>query len=155
MQEPLNLDIPVLWYYVRQVRESVYNYLQHYSEDFREAACMVASELVANAIHYGENLAQALIARCSLSIVDSQLCIEVTNGTTNVAHLKIVHDRINQINGAEDKEQLYAERLQDLLSGNYRHGQLGLYRVGCEGKFTLSYEYSNNILKVKATRRLP
>lgn len=154
MATSLGVDIPVLWSYVRQVREATAAILGHYPAGICDATSMVASELVANAIKYGESIPQAPSAQFNLKISDGAIKIEVRNGTMSQAHVDIVRTRISEISAAKDKDELYLARLQDAMCGQSRHGQLGLYRVWCEGKFSLEYEYSNHVLTIIATREL-
>ena len=46
------------------------------------------------------------------------------------------------------------KRLQELLSGDAKGSQLGLYRIGHEGEFELSYVFTDNNLTIRATRGL-
>lgn len=154
MTTSLGVDIPVLWSYVRQVREATNAILAHYPPGICDATSMVASELVANAIKYGESIPQAPNAKFNLRITNGIILVEVTNGTKSQEHVDIVKARIIEITTAKDKDELYLTRLQDAMAGQRRYGQLGLYRVCCEGKFALDYQYSDHVLTILATREI-
>lgn len=154
----LSLEIPVAWNFVKSVKRMVEEALKDYSDSLRYSAGMVASELVGNAIKYGDRTESAPQARVLLTVTDKQVVIEVCNGVGSPEHLAQVTRRIDQLSGTKNKEEYYLGRLQELLSGtsqgSQQGSQLGIYRIGYEGDFDLSYTYKNHVLTIKATRGL-
>lgn len=154
MAKNLTLEIPATWQFVRNVRRLVEEVLADQPEPVRYAAAMVATELVGNAIKYGEQTPTAPNAKFSISVSNSQVLIEVTNGLKSQERLHEVQRRVEQMTQSQNREQFYLKRLQELLSGSSHGSQLGLYRIGYEGDFNLSFSYDNQVLTVRATRGL-
>lgn len=148
----ISLSIPILWEYVREVRRMVRDALAGRDEGLRSAATMVASELVENAIKYGESVHGAPDVTFSLTVGTDCLTIEVTNGVASTTALDDVREALDQIGQAGDREALYVSRLERLLARPSQQGKLGLYRVGFEGGFDLRYTYVQSVLTVTATR---
>jgi hypothetical protein len=87
-------------------------------------------------------------------VSNSQVVIEVSNGLKSPERLHEVQRRVEQMAQSQNREQFYLKRLQELLSGSSHGSQLGLYRIGYEGDFNLSFSYENQVLTVRATRGL-
>lgn len=147
-----SLHVPLAWQYVREVRRTVEHALAASDGVVREAATMAASELVENAIKYGESVAAAPDVGFALTVSDERVTIDVTNGVSSAAGFAELRTTIGDIARARDCEPLYLSRLERLLSEPAQRGKLGLYRVGLEGGFDLSYAYSQQVLTVTATR---
>ncbi|MBL9007164.1 MAG: hypothetical protein JNJ46_23105 [Myxococcales bacterium] len=154
MHKSIKMDIPVAWQFVKNVKLMVEETLRSYPDNIRYSAGMVASELVGNAIKYGDRTESAPQAKFEISVTDSHVVIEVSNGVRSVDHLEQVTKRIDELAGSTNKEEFYLRRLQELLSGVSQGSQLGIYRIGYEGEFDLSYTFVNQILTIKATRGL-
>lgn len=154
MLKSLSMDIPATWQFVKNVKRMVEDALRELPEQVRYTAGMVASELVGNAIKYGDRTELAPQARLSMSMTGKQVVIEVSNGVRSPEHLEQVTRRIDELAGAPNKEEFYLRRLQELLSGSSQGSQLGIYRIGYEGEFDLSYTYVDHVLTIKATRGL-
>lgn len=152
MNKQRNLTIPLMWQLLRDLRVMVEETLEGLSKDVQDATSMVAAELVSNAIKYGVSVPAAPSAHITLTVTDSHIKISVSNGVNTRAHLQELEDMLNQIAGAESKEELYLRRLQQMLDDPAQTGKLGLYRIGFEGQFDLTYTYINDVLTVQATR---
>lgn len=154
MNKSIKMDIPVAWQFVKNVKRMVEETLRNHSDSIRYSASMVASELVGNAIKYGDRTETAPQAQVEITVSDSLVSIEVSNGVRSMDHLEQVTKRIDELAGSKNKEEFYLRRLQELLSGASQGSQLGIYRIGHEGEFDLSYTFANQILTIKATRGL-
>lgn len=154
MNKSIKMDIPVAWQFVKNVKRIVEDALKNHSDSIRYSASMVASELVGNAIKYGDRTESAPQAQFEIKVEDNQISIEVSNGVRSLEHLEQVTKRIDELAGSRNKEEFYLRRLQELLSGVSQGSQLGIYRIGHEGEFDLSYTFVNQILTIKATRGL-
>lgn len=150
MSSLIDLDIPKTWKFVRTIKTSVEQALEHFPEELRYAAGMAASELVGNAIKYGE-LPPPPHLTCSVD--DKQIVIEVSNRVASEESALDAQRRIEQANAGQG-ESLFLGRLQELLMGAGQGGQLGLYRICYEGAFDLSYRYVDKILTITAVRGL-
>lgn len=151
MSSLIDTDIPKTWKFVRSIKTSVEHALEQYPEELRYAAGMAASELVGNAIKYGE-LPPPPHLTCSVE--DKKIVIEVSNRVVSEDSALDVQKRIDQARAGHG-EALFLGRLQELLSGSSKGGQLGLYRICYEGAFDLSCSYTDKILTITAVRGLP
>ncbi len=156
MNKNISMDIPVTWQFVRKVKRLIEDELDELPDAFRYSASMVAAELVGNAIKYGETSKSAPQAHFNVSVTPSEMVIEVSNSIKSEENLREVQTRIDQLSVSSNRETLYLKRLEELLSGNSQGSQLGLYRIGYEGEFDLSYTYTNHehVLTIRATRGL-
>ncbi len=152
MDRRFRLEIPIVWQFVREVRQRLAEALADQSEELRDSAMMVASELVENAIKYGEAVPGATQATIELFIDSGRVTIEVKNGLTNPLDAQVVAEQIARLRAAEDPAALYVERLRELLESPDIRGKLGLCRIALEAGFDLSCTYDDQILTISASR---
>jgi hypothetical protein len=126
--------------------------LAGYDRALCSAAMMVTSELIENAVKYGEAVGAAPSISMSLSLSPDKLIISVRNGCTDVASVKALENRIREICEAPDKSTLYMARLEELLNNPCESGKLGLYRIAFEGEFDLHFDYTQKVVSIIATR---
>jgi hypothetical protein len=141
-----------MWPNVRKIRQEVGTVLEACSSGLRGAAVMTASELVENAIKYGESVPAAPSVTFSLQAGPGRLRIRVANGSTNAVGVAELARRVNELSHATDKQALYLARLEQLLAHAGETGKLGVYRIGFEGGFDLECDYTNSVVTVTATR---
>ena len=154
MGAELKLTFSPVWLNVRRIRHEVGNLLESCSPDLRSSAMMTASELVENAIKYGEGVPASENVSFHLEASDEGIRIEVANGSTNKQGVCELERRIREITTVEDKQALYVARLSELLSHPGDSGKLGIYRIGFEGGFDLRVDYTDHVVTVTATRKL-
>ena len=152
MDRRFRLEIPIVWQFVRQVRRQLADALADQSEDLRDSAMMVASELVENAIKYGESVPGAPTATIELFVEPERVMIEVKNGLSSARDAQAVQEQIARLRAAEDPAALYVERLKELLESPDIRGRLGLCRIALEAGFDLSCTYDQQILTISASR---
>lgn len=155
MSTTLTRDIPIAWSHIREARKLVQEALADHDAELREAAGMTMSELIENAMKYGEPVPKLPGARFTLEVDDDGVSIQVQNGSGSEACLAKLVATVEAIAGAQGKdarEALYIERLQQLMEDPSAGGQLGLYRVGYEGGFDLSCACEDQIITVTARR---
>ena len=152
MDRSVNLQVPINISLANELRAMVTSVLFRYSEEIKEAASMVASELVENAIKYGERLTQTTSPSFSMSCHKNDISIEVKSVTSSMKDIEKLKFSIDMISNTEDIEALYVKRLCALMENRPPVGRLGLYRICFEGRFQLSAEYTGKVLSVKATR---
>lgn len=152
MEARLDLTFQPMWPNVRKIRQQVAAALEACPPELRSAAVMTASELVENAIKYGENVAAAPTVSFSLEAGAEKLVIRVVNGSTNVSGVAELGRRVKELAGASNKQALYLARLEQLLAHADDSGKLGIYRIGFEGGFDLALDYRNDVVTVTATR---
>lgn len=151
----LDLPLRTMWSEVQEVRDRIQVLLADVPEDVRDASVMTASELVENAIKYGESVPEAPSARVSLHHDADRIEIIVQNGVASEDTVRELRVHIDRLTSAPDRSALYVERLRELMTSTGGGGtKLGLYRIGCEGLFDLRCDYHARVVTVIATRRL-
>jgi hypothetical protein len=153
MQAHLELNFEPMWPNVREIRQRVGNALAACPSQLRSAAVMTSSELVENAIKYGESVPAAKTVAFLLEVTADQIFIRVVNGSTNAAGVAELQRRVHEVRAAPDRQALYLARLEQLLANAEESGKLGIYRIGFEGGFDLQLDYTNSIVTVTATRK--
>lgn len=152
MSKQRTFALPLLGPLMGDLRRMVEETLQDFPTDLRDATSMVAAELVSNAVKYGVSVPQAPNATITLTVAPSQIQIAVSNGIVSEDGMQELQNRLRQIAHAESKEHLYMNRLQQMLEDPAQTGKLGLYRIGFEGQFDVTYTYAEHVLTLLATR---
>ena len=153
MEAHLQLTFEPMWPNVREIRQRVANVLETCPAQLRSAAIMTSSELVENAIKYGESVPGAKTVTFLLEATPEVLFIRVVNGSTNAPGVAELERRVDELRRSEDKQALYLTRLEQLLANAEESGKLGIYRIGFEGGFDLQLDYTNDVVTVTATRK--
>jgi len=144
-----------VWANVRAVRASVRELLLDYPSEFNHAATMVSSELLENAIKYGEGVAAAPMIQFHLGLVDEMIQVKVINGSTDPVAVDELMCHVRLVRESSDKAALYQARLEQLLMHPSTSAKLGIYRIAHEGRFDIDCAYVNEVVTVTATRSLP
>lgn len=147
------MRLPHAWNYIREVRARVQEMLAGAEEELRSAAMMTVSELIENAVKYGEGVPGAPDIIVSCCSEGGEVRIIVSNGCQDSSGLRRLQERVQQITSAPDKEALYMARLEELLADAAQSGSLGLYRIAFEGRFELQVSVARSVVTVCATRR--
>ena len=114
---------------------------------------MTSSELVENAVKYGESVPAAKTVSFQLEATPEMLRIHVVNGSTNAPGVAELQRRVQELHRTDDKRALYMARLEELLAQADESGKLGIYRIGFEGGFDLQLDYKDHVVSVTATRK--
>lgn len=139
-----------VWDIFEKLHSSIENNLPD-DKELIAATKMVATELVENAIKYGEG------DRITFGLsTNGSIQISVTNQANNRNHIQKLVSTISEINNSTNLLELFQSRVMVLLNGGGKYGesQLGLYRVAYEGRFTLSQYYSDGRITVMASREV-
>ena len=96
----IELSIPVIWHYTSEVRQAVDSVMQGHAGPLRQATQMVASELVENALKYGQATPEIQQIRFSLWLNEQEIVIEVTNGVCDRAALAEFEARDGEVTAA-------------------------------------------------------
>lgn len=146
-------QIEPLWATVRQIRYKLHAVLEAYPEEVRYAAGMVATELLENAIKYGDSSAAAHPQIHFSFTLRQGICrISVTNGASSDEHFHRLKACIDEVSATKDKAALYMQRLHELLDRPSPETGLGIYRIGYEGEFELEGHGQAGVVTVTATR---
>jgi len=146
-----------LWSTIREIREQVGNALGNLPSEVRQATQMVTSELLENAIKYGESVPTFPQIDLNVNVENNQIRVRVMNGSSQREHVDRLMNRVKEISLAPNKEEPYIRRLEQLLddwTASEKSAGLGIYRIGFEGQFDLECEYESQVLIVTATRGL-
>ena len=148
------LDMPLrtMWSEVQDVRDKVESLLADLSPEAREATVMTASELVENAIKYGEGVPAAPHATVSLYREGDVVRVVVRNGAASESAARDLQAHVTRLASATDLTALYLDRLRELMTSPGGASRLGIYRIGCEGGFDLACDYADRVVTVTATR---
>jgi hypothetical protein len=144
-----------MWQRIRDVRRQVGDACAHLPKEIRDASVMVTGELVENAVKYGACVPELADVVVRFRVDERRVEIVVSNGVATQAALEEVAARIDEIRASESPESIYVARLQELLRSPGARGGLGLYRIGFEGEFALTFDIVGQVLTVRATRELP
>jgi hypothetical protein len=149
------LRVPLSWGFIDRVRATVRESLHGHPEELRESALMVASELAENVIKYGEPVNSEPCGFVTISVEADRVVICTINGVASSERGIEVVRQISRINVAENVEDLYAQRMQEMLhSPADLSSCLGLLRIAYEGNFALTSTYEAPLLTIWATRVL-
>jgi hypothetical protein len=148
----VDIRLPHTWDHIRQIRSRVAEALKDTDSSLRSAAVMVTSELVENAVKYGEEVPAARHISVSLAMGSNSIVIQVKNGSADANAVDALARRVDEIMSAPDKSVLYLTRLEELLSNPIETGKLGLYRIAFEGQFDIHFSYTNQVVTMMATR---
>ncbi|MDJ0763941.1 MAG: hypothetical protein QNJ97_13250 [Myxococcota bacterium] len=137
------------WCVLKELREKLQSQLSETSEDVSDAVIMASSELVENAIKYGDSN-----FTYRLKIQDEGIEIEVINNKADGSNIVRLRDHIDKIRKSENPFDLYTERLLELMN-NPQNGptQLGLIRIAYEGRFDLSCREEDKMICITAKRK--
>jgi hypothetical protein len=148
------LRVPLAWHWIEKVRQAVGAVLHDESEDLREAAVMVASELAENLVKYGQPVDGEDSGRIAIEVADGYVSISSENGTT-VEEAAKVQALVQSIGDAPDVQGLYLTRLTKMATTpGDSASELGLLRIAFEGRFSLTAEYKAPRLLLIARRKV-
>jgi hypothetical protein len=150
----LRMDLSHAWPSVRALRYQVGEALLGYPAEVRAAAMMTSSELVENAIKYGEEVPAAPRISFSLAADQGAVRIQVVNGATQADATRELQACVDLIARAPDREALYLARLHEICARTAEGGKLGLYRIAHEGGFDLRCTCVDGVVTVLATRNI-
>jgi anti-sigma regulatory factor (Ser/Thr protein kinase) len=142
------------WSEIGRIREHVALALAGLRQSLRDAAVMVVSELVENAIKYGESIPGAPGIEVSLVRERARLSVTVVSGIRDVEVARRLRGYTDALASSQDKLGLYLARVQSLADVPEPHARLGLYRIGVEGAFDLRCSHEGGVLRMTATRSL-
>jgi hypothetical protein len=151
----LRVSIAPVWPQVRKLRGDVADALAAFPAELKSAATMVASELIENAIKYGETIDAAPNILFSLVAGAAEIRIQTVNGSTNLHGVNRLLHLVDELSRTADKAALYLARQEQLLADPNESGSLGLYRIAFEGEFDLTCTYHERFVTVTATRKIP
>lgn len=149
----VSISLPHTWDHIRQMRGRVAEALKGADESLRAATVMVTSELLENAVKYGEEVPAAKNIKVSLVVDETSITVKVINGSTDATGVAALARRIDEIMSADDKSVLYFDRLEQLMSDPTESGKLGLYRIAFEGQFDIQLSYQHQVVAITATRK--
>lgn len=134
------------------MRSEVTRALSDYPSAVRYAAMMSSSELLENAVKYGEPVGTTDGIVFELKADPALVEITVANGTTHDERVQELRRHVHDITAAQDRSAMYFGRLRELVSRPSESSKLGVYRVVFEGEFDLDVHFADNVVTVHARR---
>lgn len=123
--------------------------------DLISATVMCVSELIENAVKYGDRGPNGDKISFEMTIDEATIRVTVRHGVTNEEDVGRVIETIEELKRGSDPKQLYSKRLRELLNETRPSvSRLGLFRIAYEGEFRLDCSYTNQILAVSAERAI-
>jgi hypothetical protein len=157
LTEPaLSVSIAPVWGTIRQVRQKVGALLSGYPSELRSAAMMTASELLENAVKYGDGVPEAPQIVFTLALDDGLIQLRTVNGADDAQNVERLKARVERLAACYDPAALYLDAIREMLTPSMPDSGdgLGLYRIVAEGGFGLSCQYLDRVVDVLATRRI-
>lgn len=152
MSVQLSRSLPPHWSSVREIRTEVTQALGAYSSALRYAAMMTSSELLENAVKYGEPVRDAPVIQFGLSANSKLIEIKISNGSTRVERVLELKRHVQEITAAQDRSAMYFGRLRELVNEPNQGSKLGIYRIVFEGEFDLEVAFVSEVVTVTAKR---
>ncbi|MBN1611488.1 MAG: hypothetical protein JW940_32945 [Polyangiaceae bacterium] len=151
-----SVSIEPIWGNIRQIRGEVGVLLQEQPAELRLAVMMAASELLENAVKYGDSVVQAPRILFSLSLADGIIRLRTVNGSNEPENVERLQTRLRELETTEDPMALYFQTIQQMLARPPESGGagLGLYRIAAEGGFALSWHCDDGLVSIVATRSI-
>ncbi len=147
----IKVSIEPTWNIVLNINDRIDEVMPDAGGEVVDSLRMVSTELVENAVKYGEPVPGMAGIEYELVVEENEIFIRVDNGVVNQLNVEQVKKCIDKIKKSEDRFKLYTNRLIELMeSPKLGESQLGLFRIAYEGKCELSYSYQEQILTVKA-----
>ena len=151
----LTFSITPAWEVVRRIEAKISSLFKDVDSELLNSTTMVLSELIENAVKYSDSSPEVKSININFVADNKSIIIIISNPVSNQNNVALVKRHIVRIQNTDNPQSLYIERLQQLLDNpQITYTQLGLYRIAYEGKFKLSYGYGNNILTIKAIRKI-
>jgi len=153
----ISFTIKPTWSIIKKIQERTVNYMNSKgkSKDLTDATMMCVTELIENAVKYGEETNKGDNIEIDLRVHEDKITIRVTNGLSAHKDLTTVAEHIDKLKKSNNPAELYTQRLKELLDNTKPSvSQLGLYRIAYEGEFKLDYRYSDNMLTIIAERKI-
>ena len=95
-EKRIDRNIPLVWDHVREIRDLVVDELAHLPEDVRDAAAMTSSELLENAVKYGDTERPPGQATFTLVHTPEDVRIELSNPCRSDGALSKLRDHIDR-----------------------------------------------------------
>lgn len=151
----VELSIAPRWGEIEGVRIAVLDAVEGFFGDGRrelgEAMAMIASELVENAVKYGD---QAKTSEVRIKVaVENKTRITITVASKVAGggeHLRRLEDTIAWIESFSQPKYAYEERVR-VVAMEHTHGGVGLVRIAYEGQSKLHARVEKGVLYVEAT----
>lgn len=144
------------WEILQSIRDAVQARMRFATHDERDAAVMVASELVENAIKYGQPTdSRGHKNHMTCAVEKRRITIVVSSSLQTESDYQKICRQLESIKAAPDPLQYYAEKVAELLGRKASQSAgLGLCRIVAEGEFDLTAQWADQKLTMTAQRVL-
>ncbi|MCP4350716.1 MAG: hypothetical protein GY795_35050 [Desulfobacterales bacterium] len=148
----VSCHIKPVWDSLEQIINKTESSLENLGSELSDASIMAATELVENAIKYGNSKTMIEFAITA----DDQIRITVSNTIRAQQDYEEVKYLIDKISRSDDLYALFTERLLDIskTDNKYVRTRLGLIRIAYEGRFEMTYNLKDDFLTITAVNDL-
>ncbi len=154
MNQELKYSLAPDWSEVIRIRREIGGLLRELPLDLRHATAMTGTELLENAIKYGQSGPAAHAIEFSVRVAPDCLRVEVVSHAADPAGVARLVQRVSELSNAEDRTSYCIERLEASVRPPVTRGDRGLYRIGSEGGFDLECSVTDGVVTVVAIRRI-
>lgn len=153
----ISFQIPAFWEQINKVRDKIQSneLLRSYGDDVVDATIMTTSELMENAIKYGNHSENSSRLLFLMVIQDGVIQLQITNRLPPNFNKKPINNLFDAIKKSEKPAELYCEKLLQ-IAANPKEGEsgLGLYRILYEGEFLLDHKFSEDSITITARKKI-
>jgi hypothetical protein len=142
------------WSQLADLRARIEAELAGEREDLRDAILMTLAELAENALKYGARDAEAPPVVVEVELDARRARVAVTGGAGDRASVAELARHVERLRASCDPGALYRQRMLALLGRPGGPSRLGIYRIGHEGRFGLSWTQEDDLLTMTAIREL-
>lgn len=157
-KKELMIKIKPEWEEIKKIQKKITKFLSdilNNNEELLEAAEMSASELIENAVKYGDDKLSKKNIDFNLSLEKDKIIIVVKNDSNTPKNLNKIDLILSNIKNCDNSKLLYISKLKEIMHHpDLYESQLGFYRIAFEGQFYIDYSYNNHTLSITATRYL-
>ncbi len=145
--------IEPVWDSLERIISETESSLDKFGRDLTDASVMAATELVENAIKYGDN---KTVIEFAITVDDHRILINVSNTIRTPQDYEDVKYYIDKIMASDNLHTLFADRLLKVAKSDDKQmrTRLGLIRIAYEGCFKMTYNLKDDFLTITAATDL-
>lgn len=158
MDQSLKLRFRPVWEEIERIVTELSGFVRQYefTPEQLNTFVMIVTELVENALKYGQDSSSGDDFCVSLEMQEHSLLVEVTNPIDDTAsnHLQRLDHMVQWIRGYQDPFEAYIHRLKEVAKKSLSDPEsgLGLARIAYEGGAILDFFVNDeDVLNVSAT----
>ena len=149
MSDKLEIQITPEWHKIDEVRNNIYTFLNknNISDDKVYSIGMIASELLENAIKYGNTALQVNLL-LEIEVGKKEITVELKNkiNETDKYNIHKLDQTLQWFRGFQSPFEAYIEKLKEISARDLedRESGLGLVRIAYEGQGNIDFYLDEN-----------